>query len=294
MQEGIIIKGISGFYYVKIKDDKIIECKARGKFRKEKVTPIVGDRVIIDLIDEEHGVIDSILERHSELIRPLVANVDQAVVVFALKKPDISFTLLDKLLILIEHNNIDSIICFNKADLDDSGIFDKAKRIYENIGYRVIKTNAKTGLGISELEGILDGKISVFAGPSGVGKSTMFNRIQNKVEMETGEISEKISRGKHTTRHAELIEVKDNTYVVDTPGFSSIDLNFIEPEELQYAFKEFEEFTGKCKFTSCIHVKEKGCIIKDKVEEGVIPVERYNAYCNILDEIQEEYRRKRR
>lgn len=294
MQEGIVIKGISGFYYVKTKDDKIIECKARGKFRKEKISPIVGDKVVIDLIDETHGVIDEIMDRSSELIRPLIANVDQVIVVFALRKPDISFTLLDELLIMIEHNNLNSIICLNKSDLDDGEVFERVKKIYGAIGYRVVKTNAKSGEGMDELKDILKGKISVFAGPSGVGKSTMFNKIQTKVEMETGDVSRKISRGRHTTRHAELIEIEKDTYIADTPGFSSVDLNFMEPLELQYNFKEFNDYIGECRFTSCLHHKEKDCKVKEMVEKKVIPAERYEAYCDILEEIQEEHRRKKR
>jgi ribosome biogenesis GTPase len=290
MERGRIIKGISSFYYVKIENGKIIECRARGKFRKNNITPVVGDRVLVDLIDEEHGTIEEIEPRKSMLIRPVVANVDQTIVIFSLKNPDISFTLLDKLLISIEHNNLDAIICLNKSDLDVEGIFDKVKSIYENIGYRVIKTNGKTGEGIEDLKEALKGRISVFAGPSGVGKSTISNRLQDKVKMETGDVSKKISRGKHTTRHAELIEVEKDTYIVDTPGFSSLDLSFIKPEELQHVFKEFQEYIGGCKFTSCLHFKENSCIIKDKVEEGIIPVERYNAYVDILQELQQNRR----
>lgn len=290
MQEGIIIKGIGGFYYVETANDNVIECKARGKFRKENISPIVGDKVKIELLDDEHGVIVEINPRKNQLIRPVVANVDQAIVVFSLKNPDLSFTLLDKLLLFIEHHGVEAIICLNKTDLDEKNNFAKVKEIYERIGYKVIKTNGRTGEGIDTLKELLKNKISVFAGPSGVGKSTIFNKVQNKVKMETSETSKKIGRGRHTTRHAELIEIEKNTFVVDTPGFSSIDLGFLDPDELQYTFKEFRDYFGKCKFSSCIHNKEIGCSIKHAVNTGLISSERYNAYVEILKELNENRR----
>ncbi|QCX32223.1 ribosome small subunit-dependent GTPase A [Caloramator sp. E03] len=293
MQEGIILKGIAGFYYVKVKDGRTIECKARGKFRNCNLTPVIGDRVFIEEIDNNSGVIKEIMDRKNLLIRPYVANIDQAIVVFAAKKPHIVFSLLDKLLIQIEHNNIEAVICINKSDLDDSQIIEKVKSIYEKVGYKVITTNALTGEGIDKLKEILRGKVSVFAGPSGVGKSTLFNKIQNKVKMETQDVSERISRGRHTTRHAEIIDIDYDTYVVDTPGFSSLDLDFIKADELQYAFKEFKDYIGKCKFTSCMHYKETDCIIKQAVKEGIIPFERYNTYIEILQELQSSRRMKR-
>lgn len=292
MQEGIIIKGIAGFYYVKTGEGKVIECKARGKFRNNNLTPIVGDKVYIELIEEDKGIIKEIIPRKNLLIRPLVANVDQAVVVFASKKPDIVFTLLDKILIQIEYYNVKAIICINKSDLDDNNMFDKVKSIYEKAGYTVIKTNALNNEGIDDLKNILKDKISVFAGPSGVGKSTIFNKIQNKVKMETQDISSKVKRGRHTTRHAELIDFDNNTFIADTPGFSSLDINFIEPEKLQFMFLEFKDYIGKCKFTSCMHFKETGCAIKEAAHNGLISIERYNAYIEILEEIQNN-RRKR-
>ena len=286
MKEGIILKGIGGFYYVQTEDNKIIECKARGKFRNKKISPVVGDRVKVESIEAENGVIDEILDRKNLLLRPLVSNVDQAVVVFAAKKPDIVYSLLDRLLILIEHFNINTIICINKIDIDDCHKFEYIKDIYEKAGYRVIKTSGTLGIGIDELKSCLKGKVSVFAGPSGVGKSTLFNKIQDKVEMETGNISEKIKRGKNTTRHAELTKINTDTYAADTPGFSNIDLSFMEPYDLQYKFKEFSDYINKCKFTSCIHYKEDFCAIKDAVGEGLISKERYSAYVEILKELQ--------
>lgn len=293
MEEGTIVRGISGFYYVETTDKKIVECKARGRFRKDNVTPVVGDKVEIELVDEKHGVVNSIKERKNLLFRPVVANVDRAIVVFALKSPDINLTLMDKLLLMIEHYNIEAVICLNKADLDEDGTLLKMiKDIYCPIGYKVIATNGRTGEGIDELKSAIKGGISVFSGPSGVGKSSISNLLQGRTYMKTGEVSEKISRGKHTTRHAELIEVDSDTFIVDTPGFSSIDLSFMEPQDLQYAFKEFGRFIEDCRFQSCLHNKEKECGIKNAVERGKIAESRYNAYLEILEEIQ-SYRRKR-
>lgn len=290
MQQGRIVRGIAGFYYVKLDDGSIVECKARGKFRRDKLSPIVGDNVIVEKIDDEKGVIDSILPRKNELIRPQVSNIDQAILIFALKDPDISLEVLDRVLVLTEYNNIEAVICFNKCDLDQDNNFDYLSKIYSSIGYKVIKTNGKTGEGIEEIKKILKNKTTVFAGPSGVGKSTIFNKVQNKVVMQTGEISKKVSRGKHTTRHAELIDIDDNTYLVDTPGFSLIDLSFVEIEELQNYFREFNEYSSECKFTSCLHFKERDCMIKNKVEEGVISKDRYDNYIKFLTELQQNRR----
>lgn len=291
MEEGVIVKGISGFYYVENYDRKIFECRARGKFRKEKLSPIVGDRVYIDLIDDEHGVINEVMPRKNQLIRPLVANIDQAILVFAIKKPDINFILLDKLLIFIEQHGIETLICINKSDLADEEERERIRQIYENIGYNIFITNGKTGEGIEILKERLEDKITVFAGPSGVGKSTIFNKLQNKVVMETGDISKKIERGRHTTRHAELIEITKGSFIVDTPGFSSLDLSFIGIDELQYLFREFTPYLGECKFSTCLHSKESGCKIKEMVEKGRITQERYNTYVGILQELQENRRK---
>jgi ribosome biogenesis GTPase / thiamine phosphate phosphatase len=298
--EGTIIKGIAGFYYVVLPDNRVIECKARGKFRNDKQVPIVGDRVLITISEMENngdkGIVDEILQRKSQLARPLVANVDQAFIIFALRKPDINLMLLDKLLILVEHNNLEAIICLNKSDLDDNDIFEKISEEYQHIGYKVIKTNGHTGEGIEQIKACAEGKISVFVGPSGVGKSTIFNQIQSKLVMKTGEISTKIDRGKHTTRHAELIEICKGSFVVDTPGFSSMELDFIKPENLQYNFKDFEEYLNCCKFTSCLHNKEIDCRIKKEVENGNISKERYNTYVSILENLLQEqnFRRNKR
>ncbi|SEF67736.1 ribosome biogenesis GTPase [Caloramator fervidus] len=293
MQEGIIVKGIAGFYYVELPDGQTIECRARGKFRKDNIVPLVGDKVVIEVIGSGQGFIKEIKERKSQLIRPPVANVDQVVVVFALKEPDISFTLLDRLLVHVEENNLDCILCFNKSDLDNDGIFEKVNKIYSQAGYKVIKTNALNKEGIDELKDFLKGKISVFAGPSGVGKSTLFNCLQDKVVMQTGSVSEKIGRGRHTTRHAQLIRISDETYLVDTPGFSVLDLSFIEPHKLQFDFREFRDYLTECKFSSCLHVKEKGCAVIQNVELGNISRSRYENYLEFLNEIFEARRTNR-
>lgn len=294
--EGVIIRGIAGFYYVKLIDGVIIECKARGIFRKEKITPIVGDKVNIIISTDGKGIVNEILPRKSQLDRPFVANVDQAFIVFALKKPDINLMLLDKLLILTEHHNLDAIICLNKSDLDETNYYEDIGNTYKKIGYKVLRTNAHTGEGLHELKEYAKNKISVFVGPSGVGKSTIFNKIQDKIKMETGVLSQKIDRGKHTTRHAELIEISENSFIVDTPGFSSMDIKFVKPEDLQYAFKDFESYLNSCKFTSCIHNKEMDCRIKEEVEKSNISKERYNTYISLLEELQADvaYRRNKK
>lgn len=302
--QGIIIKGIAGFYYVEIDNQRIIECKARGVFRKEKVTPVVGDKVIIEIgnaststnANNDKGVIIEILPRTSLLIRPVVANVNQAIIVFAITSPDINYMLLDKLLIMSEHHNIKTVICINKSDLGSNEDFGNIKECYNKIGYEVIKTNGHNSEGIALLKEHLRNKISVFVGPSGVGKSTLFNTLQSKVIMKTGKLSEKIDKGKHTTRHAELIEVEEGSFLVDTPGFSSMSIDFLEPSELQYLFKDFEDYINCCKFTSCLHDKEIDCRIKAEVEKGNISKLRYETYVGLLNELQTEftYRRNKR
>lgn len=280
--QGTIIKGIGGFYYVKV-DEEIFECKARGKFRFNELTPMVGDRVDIKL-EKGKGVIEKIHSRTSELFRPTVANVTQAYVVFAAKNPDINMDLLNKFLLLCEYNNIKAIVCLNKIDLCTKEEFENFKNILNNIGYEVIPIKAKEGIGIDELEERLKGNVTVLCGPSGAGKSTLINAFIGKEHMETGEISKKLGRGKHTTRHSELIAIEDG-FLVDTPGFSNLDVTFIEEDQLQHCFPDFNEFIGYCKFSSCIHNKEPQCSIKKGVEEGKISEMRYDFYLKTLEEI---------
>ncbi|MBC5628454.1 ribosome small subunit-dependent GTPase A [Clostridium sp. NSJ-6] len=279
--KGKIIKGIGGFYYVKTSEG-LIECKARGKFRHKDMKPMVGDDVEIE-VSNGKGVIEEIFERKSQLIRPTVANVTQAFVVFAVKNPDINFDLLNRFLILCEHNNIEAIVCLNKVDLVSEEEKVAIKQKIVDIGYEVLYINAKKGIGVEKLREKLDNNETVLCGPSGAGKSTLINTLTEKYHMETGEVSEKIGRGKHTTRHSELIDVVGG-YIVDTPGFSTLEVNFIEKEDLRYSFPEFEEYNNLCKFRGCLHYKEPNCAVKKAVEEGKINKYRYDFYIRTLEE----------
>jgi len=285
MPQGIITKGIGGFYYVNT-DGGILECKARGKFRNEKVSPLVGDMVEVA---EQKGsyVIDRILPRKNELIRPQVANVDQVVIVFAAAKPDPNLGLLDKFLLLSEYNNLKIVICINKIDLKESYEIDKLTEPYRESGHSIISVSTRFEYGIDNLRKMLNGHITVFAGPSGVGKSTILNTLQPSFNMETGELSSKISRGKNTTRHTQLLELDTGGYVVDTPGFSSLNIDFIDKGDVEYLFHEFKDFIGKCKFTGCSHISEPGCAVKDAVINNIINKKRYDSYVKIYCELKE-------
>lgn len=243
MIQGTIVKGIGGFYYVNAKSG-VYECRARGIFRKEKTSPIVGDSVWITILDEEKkkGSLDKIEKRKNELIRPKVANIEQVIIVFAAVSPEINLDLLDKFLISAEEQNLDIIICINKIDLDKEKKYEKTAEIYKKAGYDVLCISAAKKIGIDYLKNKLKDKITVFAGPSGVGKSSLINEIAPHLQLKTGELSQKIERGKHTTRHAELIEFSENSFIVDSPGFTSFHLDYIKKEQLQYYFIEFEPF----------------------------------------------------
>lgn len=280
--EGKILKGIGGFYYVKT-DESIIECKARGKFRHKELKPVVGDNVKIT-IENNKGVIEDIHKRSSELIRPAVSNVTLAFVVFAVKNPDINFDLLNRFLVLCESNNIEAIVCLNKIDLVTKEERDEIKEKINNIGYEVLFINAKEGHGIEELKEKMEGNVTVLCGPSGAGKSTLINKLCNREHMETGAISEKLKRGKHTTRHSELIEINDG-YIVDTPGFTTLEITFLDKDELKYSFPEFEEYNDLCKFRGCLHYKEPGCAVKKAVEDKKINKYRYDFYVKTLEEL---------
>lgn len=282
--EGKIIKGIGGFYYIKT-EEGIIECKARGKFRHKDMKPMVGDNVTIK-VEKGKGVIEEIHERTSELIRPTVSNVTLAFVVFAIKSPDLNFDLLNRFLILCESNNIEAIVCLNKVDLVSEEEREEVKKKITDIGYEVLFINAKEGLGIEALRERMNGNVTVLCGPSGAGKSTLINKLVDREHMETGIVSDKIGRGKHTTRHSELIEI-DNGYIVDTPGFSTLDVTFIEKEKLKYYFPDFDDYNDTCKFRGCVHYKEPGCSLKQAVEEGKINKHRYEFYIRTLEEIIE-------
>lgn len=280
--EGIIIKGIGGFYYIKT-DEGIIECKARGKFRYNSLKPMVGDRVTIK-VENGKGVIEDIHERSSELIRPTAANVTQAFVVFAIKNPDINLDLLNRFLTLCEYNDIHAVVCLNKEDLCTEEEKENLKELINDIGYEVLFINAKEGKGFDALKERLEHNITVLCGPSGAGKSTLLNSFIDREHMETGSVSEKIGRGKHTTRHSELIDV-DNGYLVDTPGFTTLDVTFIDRDSLKYCFPEFNDYNNLCKFNGCNHYKEPKCAVKEAVEEGKINKLRYDFYIKTLEEI---------
>ena len=285
--KGKIVKGIAGFYYVHA-ENKIYECKAKGVFRKDHRKPLVGDDVEMDVLDEEKalGNIRELLPRKSELIRPAVANADQALVIFSIVKPKPNFNLLDRFLVMMEQQGMETIICFNKADIDEDEDGAEYRELYEKCGYRTLTVSAKQGIGIDKLKELLSGRTTTVAGPSGVGKSSIVNSLQDGIVMETGQISTKIERGKHTTRHSELIYVGENTYILDTPGFSSLGLFDLEKEDLAKYYPEFAEREQYCKFGGCSHVNEPVCGIKDAVAEGEISRVRYENYCLLYEELK--------
>lgn len=284
---GLIVKGIGGFYYVDAENGSVYECRARGIFRKEKQKPAVGDNVSISIIDEadKTGSLDVIHPRKTMLIRPMVANVTQAVIVFAAAAPTPNIDLLDRFLVMAEEQGLKVTICINKTDLDSERRCEESFRPYKNAGYRVIYLSAEDGVGIDELRAELAGEVSVFAGPSGVGKSSLINALLPMANMETGELSLKIERGKHTTRHASLIKLDNNAFIVDSPGFTSLFLDNIEKEDLQRYFREFEPFIGLCRFVGCSHVNEPDCAIKNAIEAGTVDCGRYKSYVSLYNEI---------
>ena len=290
--QGKIVKGIAGFYYVYVVGFGLYECKAKGVFRKEKMKPLVGDNVDIDVLNEaeKKGNIVAVLERKNELIRPAVANIDQALVVFAVTKPKPHFNLLDRFIIMMESKGIPVVLCFNKKDLATESELLQLQEIYASCGYEIIFTSAVEQENIDTLKALLSGKTTAIAGPSGVGKSSLINLFQPEAKMETGSISEKIERGKHTTRHSELIWIEGDTYIMDTPGFSSLYTNEFEKEELKYYFTEFEPYEGHCRFQGCDHVHEPGCAVKEALEEGKIHKIRYENYLEMYQELKEKRR----
>ena len=290
--QGKIIKGIAGFYYVHVVESAVYECKAKGVFRKEKIKPLVGDNVEIEVLDEETktGNIVKILPRKNELIRPAVANIDQALVVFAVVKPNPHFNLLDRFLVMMESKQIPVVLCFNKEDIAKEPQIEELKAVYEKCGYPLIFVSAREIRNIEQVRTALKGKTTAIAGPSGVGKSSIINLLQPQANMETGEISDKIERGKHTTRHSELFSIDEDSYIMDTPGFSSLYVNDFEKEELKYYFPEFADYEGKCRFQGCVHVHEPDCAVKEAVEKGKIHKVRYQDYLEIYEEMKNKRR----
>lgn len=296
MALGTIVKALSGYYYVSV-DGNVWQCRGRGILRKKEVTPLVGDIVDISYTENGEGTVDNIHERRNELIRPPIANVDFANLVFSMSRPAFNQNLLDKFLVHTEKAGLDSLICLTKTDLvsedesDQTFTTKKVKDIYEPLGYKVIETSAKQGKGIPELLEHLGKHTSVFAGQSGVGKSSLLNAMIPSLGLETAEISMKLGRGKHTTRHVELISLPTGGYVADTPGFSQLDFTGIEPTSLSSYFREMDERSVDCKFRSCAHVNEPGCAVREAVQSGGIDKGRYDNYLLFYEEIKEQSRR---
>lgn len=286
--KGKIIRGIAGFYYVHTGAQGVYTCKAKGVFRKLQVKPLVGDDVEMTVLDEEkkEGSVAQILPRKNTLIRPAVANIDQALVIFAMQSPQPNLNLLDRFLIMMGQQSLPCIICFNKTDLAPHRERQSLREMYEPGGYQVVFTSTEDGSGIDGLQELLQGRTTTVAGPSGVGKSSLINMLQQEVRMETGAVSGKIARGKHTTRHSELIRIAEATYIMDTPGFSSLGLFALEKEELRHYYPEFAPYEGTCRFQGCVHVHEPDCMVKAALSEGTIHRVRYENYCLLYEELK--------
>lgn len=286
--QGKIIKGIAGFYYVNVEGEGIFECKAKGAFRNEGMKPLVGDNAEIDIIDKEKltGNVIKILPRKSSMIRPAAANVDQALIIFSMKSPDPNFNLLDRFLIYMESEEVPCLICFNKDDLASKEDAEEIRKAYIDAGYPLLFVSAREQAGIEALKDILKGKTTVVAGPSGVGKSSLINLLCDGEVMETGAISVKTERGKHTTRHAELLRIADDTFIMDTPGFTSLDVFGATRDNLKYFYNEFDELNDRCRFSDCKHVSEPDCAVKEAVACGMVSKLRYENYLQLLKEIK--------
>ena len=291
--QGKIIKGIAGFYYVQT-EDKLYECKAKGIFRNKKIKPLVGDNVLIDVIDEDNkkGNISDILERKNELIRPASANIDQAMVIFAVKSPEPNYNLLDRFILMMDYQNVPTVVVFNKTDLVEEKDIEELRKIYEKCGCKVIFISTYDNTGIDILIDTLKDKTTILAGPSGVGKSSLTNIIlpDRKEEGEiskTGDVS-RIGRGRHTTRHSEIFNVTGSTYICDTPGFTSLNLPELEKEQVRFYFNEFDEYEGTCRFNGCVHINEPDCAVKMAVEKGDISRRRYTSYVELYEEIKNQ------
>ncbi len=287
---GKIVKGIAGFYYVHTPDNQVYECKAKGIFRKDKLKPLVGDNVEMKVLDDEKkiGNIEEILERKNQLVRPAVSNIDQALVIFAAAKPEPNLNLLDRFLISMEKQQIETVVCFNKMDEASEEMIEKLSHIYSGCGYQVLFTSALLDKGVDGIRKLLQNKTTVLAGPSGVGKSSLINLLQPEANMETGSISEKIQRGKHTTRHSELFCIEGTSYIMDTPGFSSLYIDNMEKEELKDYFSEFHQYEEQCRFIGCVHINEPDCGVKQALEEKKISPVRYENYVLMYQELKDK------
>ncbi len=284
--KGIIIKALSGFYYVK-SQEKIYECKAKGAFRNEGISPLIGDNVTFDVIDDEHGIVTDIVCRKNALVRPPVANISRVIIVSSFCTPAPNSLIIDTLTVICEHNGIEPILVFNKSDLGD---FTEWINLYKSVGYKVFVTSAESGDGINELKNEMQDGITVLTGNSGVGKSSILNSLFPELQLAVGEISQKLGRGRHTTRHSQLYMIENGGYVADTPGFSSLEIDkndFSFKENLENCFPEFEKYLGDCKFTGCSHIGEKGCAVCEAVKSGEIPVTRHESYVSLYNELKE-------
>ncbi|MCY9658212.1 ribosome small subunit-dependent GTPase A [Paenibacillus chondroitinus] len=308
MPQGMIVKALSGYYYVlpegaELQDANMVTCRGRGVFKNRKITPLVGDRVVFEETENGEGTVTEILPRSSELIRPPIANVNVVVLVFSVTEPVLNLQLLDKFLVHIEHTGIEVVLCFTKSDLlsadPDAAApkemtvaeLERITKLYEGIGYPVLKTSSRLKVGVESILQHLEGAVSVFAGQSGVGKSSLLNAMISGRNLETNEISQRLGRGKHTTRHVELLPLNNGGLVADTPGFSQLDFMEVDAEGLGSCFKEFAEVAEGCRFRGCLHLHEPDCKVRDAVAEGTIAASRYDHYLLFLGEIKDRKRR---
>jgi len=283
---GIIYKALSGFYYVETAEGQFT-CKARGKFRKNRITPLVGDRVAITATDSENGIIDEILPRKNFFIRPPVANIDQIIIVASEAIPVTAPFLIDRIAAIAEINNCEPVVCINKIDLKSG---EDLLNIYKKTNLQTIAVSAETGEGIEALRKIMAGKINAFTGNSGVGKSSILNALNNSFSIDVGEVSEKLGRGRHTTRHVELYKISGDAIVADTPGFSSFDTDFMEltsVEQLRLSFREFSEYAPNCRFRDCTHQKEAGCAVLEALKDGKIAPSRHESYLRLYEQVKQ-------
>ena len=294
--EGIILKGLSGFYYVDGGDGRLIACRGRGKFRHQKLTPLVGDRVVFTPLEGDSGILEEILPRKNQFRRPAVANIDQLVVIASGAVPVTDPFLIDRVVSIAEGRECEPVICINKCDLDAA---EELYRTYLRAGFTTLRVSAETGEGIDRLAAVISGKASAFTGNSGVGKSSILNALEPGFRLQVGEVSEKLGRGRHTTRHVELYRLSSGAIVADTPGFSSFDTEEMElrpPEELQHTFREFAPYLDRCRFTGCAHIKEKGCAVLAAVKAGEISQSRHDSYVRLYQQAKEvpEWQRRER
>ena len=290
MLKGIIISNISDLYHVEAEDGKIYTCNARGKFKNDEISPVAGDKIEFEVTDEEKliGVINEIRDRTNYVKRPKMANLTQIILVLSMKLPKPDLELLDKQLAYAEYMKIKPIICLNKIDLEDTEVVEHIEELYKKIGYEVIKTNAKESVGVEKIKELLKGNVTAFSGNSGVGKSTLINSIFERDITQEGLISKKNKRGKNTTTQVNLYNIGEDSYIADTPGFSTFEISEIEAVDLCHYFIEFVPYIEKCEFVGCSHVKEQNCGIKQAIEEGKISGERYERYCKIYSDLKQK------